>query len=138
MVQLLGSDIHYRSDRPIKLEVIDARGNAIEAELAKKNSQCPSAPKGGELGYFTRGQMVKPFEDAAFALQSGEISDVVETRFGYHIILVQNKESKRQLGLEEVAEQIKAALLVENVNIATEKWLEPIRQKATINILFKG
>ncbi len=116
----------------------EIRDGADFAELAKKNSQCPSAPKGGELGYFTRGQMVKSFEDAAFALQPGEVSDVVETRFGYHIILVQNKEPKKQLGLEEVAEQIKAALLVENVNIATEKWLEPIRQKATINILFKG
>lgn len=61
-------------------------------ELAKTESDCPSANSGGDLGFFGSGMMVKPFEEAAFALQLGEISEVVETNFGFHIIKLEEKE----------------------------------------------
>lgn len=63
------------------------------AQKAKEVSLCPSGKNGGMLGQFGRGQMVKPFEDAAFSLKVGEISEPVKTQFGYHLIYVSAKQS---------------------------------------------
>lgn len=64
----------------------DVKGGADFGALAKEHSDCPSGARGGDLGDFGRGQMVGPFEDAAFGMEVGQTSGVVETDFGYHLI----------------------------------------------------
>jgi peptidyl-prolyl cis-trans isomerase C len=117
--------------------LVKAQNGEDFAELAKANSECPSAPQGGDLGYFSRGQMVKPFEDAAFALQPGQISDIVETEFGYHIIKLENKKTGKQLTLDEVKPKINEKLSGESMDKALGDWIKPMKEKSSIKILLK-
>ena len=103
--------------KPTKAQVAEAKKKAEKveklakagkdfAELAKKYSEGPTAKKGGDLGFFARGAMVKPFEKAAFSLKKGEISGLVRTQFGFHIIQVVEKQAARVKPFEEVRGEI--------------------------------
>ena len=105
------------------------------AELAKQHSHDPgSAPRGGDLDYFERGQMVGPFEEAAFSLTPGQTSELVETRFGYHIIKVVDKQAARTIPLEEVRARIEEYLRDQNREQKTQVFIDSLRTKAQIEI----
>ena len=80
------------------------------AEIAAAESDCPSRAKGGDLGFFQKGQMVPEFEKVAFSLNKNEISGIVKTEFGYHVIQVTDRIQKRKLSFDEVKEEIKQEL----------------------------
>ena len=114
----------------------EAQAGIDFAALAKQHSQDPgSAPSGGDLGYFERGQMVGPFEEAAFALSSGQTSELVETRFGFHIIRVVDKQAPRTIPLEEVRGRIEEYLKDQNRERQTQAFIDALRAKATVEIL---
>ena len=114
----------------------DLKAGKDFAEAAKANSQDPgSAPNGGDLGYFEQGQMVPPFEQAAFALKAGEMSDVVETQFGYHIIKVADKQTSRVVPLDEAKKQIEEYLTQQNRHAQTEVFVQALKAKAKVEVL---
>lgn len=102
------------------------------AELAKEKSVGPSAPSGGDLGFFTRGQMVKEFEDAAFSLEPGEISEVVQSQFGYHIIKSEEKKEEYSPTFEEAKERISNTLKNQRENEAILALTSKLREDAVI------
>ena len=102
------------------------------AALAQKFSDCPSKAKGGDLGYFARGQMVKPFEDAAFGLDVGKLSEVVETEYGYHLIKVIDKKAERKMGFKEVEKDIEQYLIAQKVNKEKNTFINKLKQKAKV------
>ncbi len=102
------------------------------AELAKSHSEGPSSARGGDLGYFGRGQMVKSFEDAAFALKKDETSDVVETRFGYHLIKLTGHRPAGTIDYEEAKARIAQNIKKEKDGQVVRQHLEKLRAKAEI------
>ena len=100
--------------------------------LAKANSEGPTAKRGGDLGYFGRGQMVKPFEDAAFALKVGEVSKIVETRFGYHLIKLTDKKPARTIPYKEVQQSLDQHLKNEKEKAEIQGYIENLKKSATI------
>ena len=101
------------------------------AEMAKKYSNCPSAEKGGDIGFFQRkGSIVEDFAKVAFAMQVGEISDPVKTQFGYHIIKVTEKEEGKEVSYEDVSDMVDFVYM----QIKTEDILKDLYDKAEIEI----
>ncbi len=102
------------------------------AELAKAGSECPSASDGGDLGYFTKGRMVKPFEDAAFALKPGETSDIVVTQFGYHLIRVTDRKPESTVSLDEAKDKISDHLKKQKTMESVNEYIEKLMAAAKI------
>ncbi len=102
------------------------------AELAREYSTCPSAARGGDLGWFGRGRMVPEFEEAAFALEVGETSGLVKTDFGFHIISVTDRQTEEEAQFDELREQIRADLEEEVRDERFRSWMEGQLQAAEL------
>ena len=102
------------------------------AEEAKKHSDCPSGAQGGSLGWFGRGMMVPEFDKAAFEMKKGEVSGVVTTEFGYHIIYKADEKGGGQQTIVDVHDQIKDLLRHEARGKAMDAYVADLREKATI------
>lgn len=108
------------------------------AEVAKTSSEGPSASKGGDLGYFGRGQMVKPFEDTAFSMEPGKVSDVVTTQFGYHLIKVVDKKPESTVPFDTVKPRIEQYLKQEEVQKKLKAYIDRLRKDAKVEIFLKN
>ncbi|MGD9330555.1 MAG: SurA N-terminal domain-containing protein [Desulfobacterales bacterium] len=110
----LDKDADAQTVEAARLKAVDIRARAVQGEdfgaLAKQLSEGPSKDQGGYLGTFGRGRMVKPFEEAAFALQAGEISEPVRSDFGWHIIKVEQHNKAETLSLEASRDKIRGRL----------------------------
>lgn len=121
--------ILLKSEDEAKAVIAELQGGADFAETARAKSQGPSATSGGDLGFFSREQMVKPFADAAFAMQPGEISkQPVETQFGWHVIKV---EAREKASFEDTRESIQREMSGEVITAL----LDDLREGATVEEL---
>ncbi len=111
MKERRASHILIKDEKKANAILIKAQKTSDFAKLAKENSEGPSAPNGGDLGYFVAGEMVPEFSKAAFEMEVGAVSDkIVKTQFGYHIIKVTEERVRKKPELNDVKDQIKQQL----------------------------
>jgi parvulin-like peptidyl-prolyl isomerase len=106
--------------------------------LARQYSDGPSAETGGLLGTFKPGELLPGFEEAAAQLQPGQISDVVRTRIGFHIIRLEARQAASMRPFAEVQEELKSEILRDKTERKYQEWLESLRQQAYVKILYEG
>lgn len=113
----------------IRQKIVDG---ADFAAMAAENSDCPSKTRGGVLPRFGRGEMVKPFEDAAFSQEPKVLGPVIETAYGYHIIEVMEHSQAHEMTLDEVRDDVARVLKTQNRQKAVGSYIEELRSKAKI------
>jgi peptidyl-prolyl cis-trans isomerase C len=128
------SDAAKKEEARKKLEDIQKKIQSGEdfAVLAKDSSQSSSAAQGGDLGTVPRGRMPKALDDAAFSLKPGEVSNVVETELGFHLIKVHEKKPEKGVPFKEVEQKIRQYLASEKVNQRVDEYLNEVKKTAKI------
>ena len=129
-----GASEEKKAEARKKIEEIQQKVKQGEdfAELAKTYSEGPSAPRGGDLDFFGRGQMVKPFEEAAFSLKPNETSNIVETRFGYHLIKVVDKQPAKMIAYADVKDRIGKHLKDQKLRTERQLYFDRLKKDAKI------
>lgn len=133
-----GADVAAKAAAKRKAEGVlkQVKAGGDFAALAKDNSQDPgSAVNGGDLGFFQRGQMVPPFDEAAFTMKPGATSDLVETQFGYHIIRVMEKKEAGTVTIDEVRPQLEQYLQNANRQREMQAFVDGLKAKGKVEIL---
>jgi peptidyl-prolyl cis-trans isomerase C len=134
-------EVSPEDDAILKGKADDALKRANKGEdfaaLATELSDDGSKEAGGDLGFFPRGRMVAAFEEAAFALQPGQTSEVVRTQFGYHIIKVEERKAGRSLLFDEAKAQVKEDLTREQTYERYQQYVAGLRDKATVEVLLQ-
>lgn len=116
-------------------EIKEKINNGLSFEdAAREFSTCPSNSQGGDLGTFTRGKMVPEFENAAFELEVGQISEPVKTQFGYHLIKVDEKLPEVMKSFDEVKDSLKLNLLGQKQNMEYIKLINDLKQEQKVEI----
>lgn len=114
------------------------KAGADFGDLAKKYSEGPTAPRGGDLSYFQRGRMVPEFDKVVFDMKVNDVSKPVRTQFGWHVIQLTDKKEGRQKPFEEVKESIEKLLINKNSRKAKAEMLKKLKDAAKIEVLIPG
>lgn len=120
--------------RKIEQILAEAKQGADFAALARQYSQGPSGPNGGRLGFLPRGRLAKEFEDVAFQLKPGEISDVVRTHYGFHIIKLDARRGGYILPERDAARAIRNDLIQQKLRDAVQQRIDTLRKQASVEI----
>ncbi len=130
--QIKASHILVDTEEEILAVVEQLENGADFAKLAEEKSTCPSSARGGELGFFSRGQMVPEFEYVAFKTEIGQISEPVQTEFGWHVILVTDKKEAAVQPLDDVRTNIETTLMLKKQSEKAVEYLKDKWEKAEI------